>query len=137
MLNKLLIIGALALAASAAACTQSGDMQYYEMVDKVAASPEDYIDKDLKLHGWVVAGSINEGVEDQKTVRTFKLEKGGKKIEVRFVGPKPDNLKDRAEVVAHGKLTKRADGSLLFEAAELMAKCPSKYQGATSNKDVF
>lgn len=114
-----------------------GDAQYYEMVDKVAADPGPWIGKDLRLHGYVVPGSIREDVVDQQTVRTFLLEKEGAKIPVRFVGPKPDNLKDRAEVVAKGKLHDHGAGQLQFEAHELMAKCPSKYQGAQSNRDLF
>src|SRR5688572_22452814 len=125
-IGKLLLTGALVLGGGGFLVYSSlDDAQYYEMVDKVAEAPEKWVDKDLKLHGYVVAGSIKEEVVDQATVRTFDLEMNGKAIPIRFVGPKPDNLKDRAEVVAQGRLHQKADGSLLFEAAELMAKCPS------------
>jgi len=109
------------------------DAQYYEMVDKVAVKPTDFTGRDLKLHGYVAAGSIREEVLDGKTVRFFDLERNGYKIPVRFIGPKPDNLKDLAEVVAQGQLHDE-NGALLFDSTELMAKCPSKYQGAQSNR---
>ena len=113
------------------------DAQYYEMVDKVAAAPEKYVDKDLKLHGFVLPGSLkDEGTQDGHMIRTFVLEKDGAKIPVRYDGVKVDNLKPRAEVVAQGRLVRNGD-ALEFHASELMAKCPSKYQGASSNKDLF
>jgi cytochrome c-type biogenesis protein CcmE len=134
-LGKVIITGILLLGGGGFLVYSSlDDAQYYEMVDKVVASPDKYVDKDLKLHGYVVAGSIDE---QNAPTRTFALEMNGKHIDIRFTGPKPDNLKDRAEVVAHGKLLARADGQLVLEATELLAKCPSKYQGAQSNKNVF
>jgi cytochrome c-type biogenesis protein CcmE len=112
------------------------DAQYYEMVDKVAAEPAKWIGKDLKLHGYVEPGSITEEMVNGKVVRTFVLEMNGKRITVKFSGVKVDNLKDRAEVVAQGHLREHG-GGLEFEASELMAKCPSKYEGAQSNRDLF
>lgn len=112
------------------------DAQYYEMVDKVAEDPGKWIGKDLKLHGYVVPGSVVEGTGDGRAGWSFTLEMNGRRIPVKFAGIKVDNLKDRAEVVAQGRL--RNDGARLeFEASELMAKCPSKYQGAQSNRDLF
>jgi cytochrome c-type biogenesis protein CcmE len=112
------------------------DAQYYEMVDKVAADPDKWVGKDLKLHGYVEPGSIREEMVNGKVLRTFVLEMNGRRIEVKFEGVKVDNLKDRAEVVAQGRLFARGS-SLEFEASELMAKCPSKYEGAQSNRDLF
>ena len=60
--------------------------------------------KELKVHGWVEAGSIVEKVVNQETHRTFVLQKDGKKIRVFSVGPKPDTFKDQSEVVATGHL---------------------------------
>lgn len=115
------------------------DAQYYEMVDKVAEDPGKWIGKDLKLHGFVVPGSVVEGTRDGtgKAGWSFVLEMNGKRIPVKFAGIKVDNLKDRAEVVAQGRLHTYDGSRLEFEATELMAKCPSKYQGAQSNADLF
>ena len=134
-LAKVILTGVLLLAGGGFLLYSSlDDAQYYEMVDKVAANPQKFLDEDLKLHGYVVSDSIND---EQKSVHTFALEMNGSKIDIRFVGEKPDNLKNRAEVVAVGHLTQDASGHLQFNATELMAKCPSKYQGAQANKDLF
>jgi cytochrome c-type biogenesis protein CcmE len=134
---KIIITSVLALGAAGFLVYSSFDnASLYEMVDKVAASPDDYADRDLKLHGIVLAGSIKTSkAEDGRHVREFVLEKNGAKIPVRYTGyTAPDNLDDNAEVVAQGRLT---TDPLHFESTELMAKCPSKYQGAQSNRDLL
>ena len=134
--------------------------QHYEMVDNLVAQGLDgYKDKHLKVHGFVEAGSIVEAIINQEQKRTFVLQKNGKKIRVFSTGPVPDTFKDQSEVVASGKLLKSGDTQKLadeicaktkvgagcpirtdaeqvyvVESTELMAKCPSKYDGATSNK---
>lgn len=133
-LAKLLLTGGLLIAGGGFLVYSSlDDAQYYEMVDKVAQAPDQYMDKDLKIHGYVLAGSLTKKPQDT----TFTLEMNGEKIRVHYTGEELPNVKDRAEIVAHGRLTRDASGELLFESPELMAKCPSKYKGAQSNKNVF
>jgi cytochrome c-type biogenesis protein CcmE len=110
-----------------------GQAQHYKMVDDLLKAPDQWVGKEMKVHGWVEPGSIKERVEGQQMVRTFVLEKSGKKIQVNHVGPKPDTFKDQSEVVATG-VVQRKDGILMVDASELSAKCPSKYEGAQSNK---
>jgi len=123
---------------------------HYEMVDDLLATDlSSWADKELKVHGWVEAGSITEKVVNQETHRTFILQKGGKKIRVFSSGPKPDTFKDQSEVVATGHLIPAAqmkdlaqslgvalesDMPYVVDSTELMAKCPSKYDGAQVNK---
>jgi cytochrome c-type biogenesis protein CcmE len=129
-----------------------GNTQEYMMVDELMAGDlARYDGKELKVHGWVLAGSIKEEIVNQQTVRTFVLQKAGKKIRVFSKGPKPDTFKDQSEVVATGRLTKRAkatqlasdlkinlelDLAYVVEATDLQAKCPSKYEGAQVNKNL-
>jgi len=134
--------------------------QHYEMVDKLVDKGLDtFKDKPLKVHGFVEAGSIVEAIINQEQKRTFVLQKEGRKIRVFSSGPTPDTFKDQSEVVASGRLLKSADvqkladdicskakvnvacpirtdaeQAFVVESTELMAKCPSKYDGATSNK---
>jgi cytochrome c-type biogenesis protein CcmE len=134
--------------------------QHYEMVDALVTNGIDnYKGKELKVHGFVEAGSIVESIVDQQQRRTFVLQKSGKKIRVFSEGPKPDTFKDQSEVVATGRLIPAADVQkladeicahakqavgcpirtdaeqmMVVESTELMAKCPSKYEGANSNK---
>lgn len=137
-----------------------GHAQHYEMVDALVSGGklDAWQGKDLKVHGFVEAGSIVEAPVNQETQRTFILQKGGKKIRVFSKGPAPDTFKDQSEVVATGRLVAAkdlqaiADGlckakptaacpihtdaeqAYIVESSELMAKCPSKYDGAASNK---
>src|SRR5438067_10046888 len=135
-----------------------GSTEPYAMVNTLVASNWDkYTGKPMKVHGYVEAGSIIETVVNQETQRTFILQKEGKKIRVFSRGPKPDTFKDQSEVVATGTLVRAKDmqgladalctakpqpgcplhtdseQTYVVEATELMAKCPSKYDGATSN----
>jgi cytochrome c-type biogenesis protein CcmE len=124
--------------------------QHYKMVDDLLASDlTSWTGKELKVHGWVESGSIHESIVNQETHRTFLLQKGGKKIRVFSEGPKPDTFKDQSEVVATGHLVPAAERAKLAESlgvaiesdmpfvvdsSELMAKCPSKYDGARVNQ---
>jgi cytochrome c-type biogenesis protein CcmE len=140
--------------------SSTSNAQHYEMVDKLVGNGLDtYKGKQLKVHGFVEAGTIVEAIVKQEQRRTFVLQKGGKKIRVFSTGPKPDTFKDQSEVVATGRLvtagelqkladeicasTKeasscpiRTDAEQIYvvDSSELMAKCPSKYEGANSNK---
>lgn len=130
----------------------STSTQHYKMVDQLMASDlSQWKDKEMKVHGWVVAGTIKERVVNQETIRSFVLQKDGKKIRVFSKGPKPDTFKDQSEVVATGRIVPAGqmdpmakglelriedDMPYVVEATELMAKCPSKYEGANANKNI-
>jgi cytochrome c-type biogenesis protein CcmE len=123
--------------------------QHYQMVDELLASDMSSWDgKELKVHGYVEAGTIIEKVVNQEIHRTFILQKSGKRIRVFSTGPKPDTFKDGSEVVATGQLLKtetfaglakgmnvplETDMPYMVDSSELMAKCPSKYDGAGVN----
>ena len=100
---------------------------YYKHVNEVTAEPAKWEDKSLKVHGFVEAGSIDEQIVGDSTVRTFVLEYEGERLQVRHKGPKPDTFRDLSEVVAQGRLAVE-DGKHILVATELMAKCPSKYE---------
>lgn len=147
-LTGAVIVGGVAFFAKSA----STNTQHYKMVDQLLATDlTQWKDKQLKVHGWVVAGTIKEQIINQETMRTFVLHKDGKKIRVFNKGPKPDTFKDQSEVVATGTIVPAADMRALaqslntqiesdmtyvVDATELMAKCPSKYEGAQANKNL-
>ena len=152
-LAKIGLTAAVAVAGVAFLVTQvMGDAQHYKMVDELMAGDlAQWKDTELKVHGWVLAGTIKENTVLQKRQRTFVLHKGGKKIRVFNEGPAPDTFKDQAEVVATGRLapvesqrqlaaslgvTIESDVQYVVVARELQAKCPSKYEGAQMNKDL-
>ncbi len=128
----------------------TGHTQHYKMVDELLTEDlGQWKGKELKVHGWVESGSIHEKIVNQETHRTFILQKDGKKIRVFGQGPKPDTFKDLSEVVATGHVVTaesmksiadaldiRIDSDMPYvvDSSELMAKCPSKYDGAQVNK---
>jgi cytochrome c-type biogenesis protein CcmE len=164
MLTKILLTIAVVLGGGGFLVYSSvSHAQHYMMVDELVRSPqpfEQWNGKEVKIHGFVEAGSIVESVVGQVEHRSFVLQKDGNKVRVFSQGPKPDTFKDQSEVVATGRIVKasemqqlatglcqrpeksstscpiRADAeqSFVVESTELMAKCPSKYDGATSNK---
>lgn len=129
----LLSIAVLALVVGFFRYTARGHTSHYKMVDEVMVAWGSWVDKPLKVHGYVESGTIDEKVVDQETVRTFVLEHKGKRIKVRNKGPKPDTFKDKSEVVAEGKIVEE-NGEPVLVATNLMAKCPSKYEGAPKDK---
>jgi cytochrome c-type biogenesis protein CcmE len=144
-LGKIVLTGAVALGGIAFVLRSSASAERYFHVEELMAKelPE-WTGKELKVHGVVDAGSIVEKIENQETQRTFVLQSKGKKIRVFNAGPKPDTFKDQSEVVATGHLVPAADlrplaqklgvaiesdMEYVVQASELMAKCPSKYDG--------
>lgn len=107
----------------------------YGMVDTVMTAPEAWAGRAMQIHGWVEPGSIQEQIDGQVVRRTFLLTKAGKQVKVHHEGPTPDTFKDQSEVVASGTLAKVGD-AYVFTATELMAKCPSKYEGAEANRNL-
>ncbi|MGE0870254.1 MAG: cytochrome c maturation protein CcmE [Kofleriaceae bacterium] len=133
------------------ACTASSDN--YRMVNDLITEGDlgKWQGKAMRVHGFVLPGSIAEQVIDQEMVRTFVLQKDGKQIRVFSRGPKPDTFKDNADVVATGSIVAaqklastastlgvKLDASTQYvvDATELSAKCPSKYEGVQPNKEI-
>ena len=152
-LAKIALTAAVAVAGVAFLVTQvMGDAQHYKMVDELMAGDlSKWKDTELKVHGWVRAGTIKEQTVSQTRQRTFVLQKGGKSIRVFSSGPAPDTFKDQSEVVATGRLvpvetqrqlaaslgvTIEAGTEYVVVARDLQAKCPSKYEGSRMNKDL-
>ena len=104
----------------------------YKMVDEVMVAPSQYQGKDMKVHGWVEPGSIQEDIIAQETVRTFVLEHNGKRIRVRNKGPKPDSFRDRSEVVAQGKIIDE-NGEPVMVATEQASALVSRRRVAKRN----
>lgn len=132
-MKVLLTIGVILGAVAMFVFSSSAEAEYYKHVHEIAGEYASWEDKHLQIHGFVEAGSIHEEIVDQATKREFILESEGERILVKNQGPKPDTFKDLAEVVAKGKLVKDGD-VYIFEATELMAKCPSKYEGSKGAK---
>ncbi len=149
--TKFFIGGFLILAAVIyliASSTQAS-AQYFLTVDEVYAKGAEVADRDLRLSGAVVGDSIEYDLET--LTLTFEIAhipgdndeidaEGGlaavlnkavndtssNRLNVVYVGPKPDLLQHEAQAIMTGRLT--PDGT--FEADELLLKCPTKYEDA-------
>ena len=107
--------------------------EFYKMVHELmepgsSKVADRWLGKRIRVHGYVEAGSISEQIVDSEIRRRFVVENQGKTIEVEHDGPKPDTFRDMAEVVITGKIVERS-GKHVLVAKEIMAKCPSKYEG--------
>jgi len=106
----------------------SETMAYYKHVEEVTEKPGQFEGKDLQVHGFVAAGSLNKRIEGHVTKTDFVVESKGERLAVTTTAPIPDTFKETGEVVAKGKLVKQPDGSYVLQADEIVAKCPSKYE---------
>ena len=77
-----------------------------------------------------VAGVVQQGSivrDDQKQLVTFVIAQGGQQLAVSYSGVVPDIFRPGIEVVVEGHYT----GQGPFQAQNLLAKCPSKFQAVT------
>jgi cytochrome c-type biogenesis protein CcmE len=105
--------------------------EYFKNVDEVIGNHQQWQDKRVQLHGYVVPGTW---VQRPNTLDyRFKVQNNpargvmpGGIIEASYTGLLPDTFKDEAEVVLKG--TFDASGRFQVERNGVMAKCPSKYE---------
>ena len=90
-----------------------------ELVARGATPPN----QDTRVNGRVVDGTL----EHAGLNSTFTISDGKSDVTVTTDRPLPSAFKDGADVVAHGAF----DGTV-FTADEVLAKCPSKFQPASS-----
>ena len=100
---------------------------YSKGVDELVAQREQLADRHVRVDGVLVSGTLRR--RDQPCEYRFALEKNGATIDVRY--PQcvvPDTLRDypnvKVQVTAEGRLASEGH----FEADQIMAKCPSKYE---------
>jgi cytochrome c-type biogenesis protein CcmE len=111
---------------------------YSKGVDEMIAQKASLADRNLRVQGTLVKGTLAR--RDSPCEYRFRMKKNGAEVEVRY--PQcvvPDTFRDvpnmDVDVTATGKLAK--DGH--FQASQIMAKCPSKYdmkQMAASGKQM-
>jgi cytochrome c-type biogenesis protein CcmE len=135
------------------ASSTSAAAQYYLTIDELKAKTEAYHGRDLKLSGAVDGDSI--AYDPQTLTLHFTIanvpgdmkaieQAGGlaavlhqavtdptaSRIQVEYVGPKPDLLRDEAQAIVTGRLGD--DG--VFYADELLLKCPTRYEEAVPSQ---
>jgi cytochrome c-type biogenesis protein CcmE len=148
---KFILGGLLILAAVVyliASSTQA-NAQYFLTIDELTANPGKNLDRQLRVSGAVMGDTIQYDAQDLKLTFTVANVPGDNKeieaqgglaavlhaavidpsrshMQVVYVGPKPDLLRNEAQAIMTGKLG--TDG--VFYADELLLKCPTKYEEA-------
>jgi cytochrome c-type biogenesis protein CcmE len=100
------------------AMNRPGSTAFYVTPTELVAMDQPPTDG-YRVNGTVVPGSIQRS----GLATTFLVTDGSTEIPVETRAPLPDTFKSRAEVVARGTF----DGGS-FTAAEVLAKCPSKFK---------
>lgn len=95
----------------------------YVYVDRVVEAPEDFVGRDIKVHGNVVEGTLYQDADDAEY--HFIVEYKGKRLEVTYDDLLPDTFAEGGEVVLTGRLN---DTGTMLRSSEMSAKCPSKYE---------
>ena len=108
--------------------------RYYQTLEEFQAVPVSALPESLRVHGYVVNGSIDRNV-DSKHVR-FAVQnepphaggEAGTQLSVLFASLEtPDLFADGAEVVIEGQIGEQ-EGERIFLADNVLAKCPSKFE---------
>ena len=149
--SKFILGGLLILAAVVYLIVSStqASAEYFMTVDELKAEGSGAIGKSLRASGAVIGDSIqydpdtltlsfevahvpgdNSDIEAQGGL-AFVLHEAvtdptRERMQVVYVGPKPDLLRDEAQAIMTGKIGD--DG--IFYADELLLKCPTKYEEA-------
>ena len=97
-------------------------MVYAKYVDELVRERRTMQDRTVRLEGLVEDQSLENrpGTLEYR----FRLTKGGQSLPVHYTGIVPDTFREGIGVVAQGRLTHRG----VFEADQVIAKCPSKYE---------
>ena len=127
--------------------------EYFLTIDELNAKGSSVVDKNLRVSGAVIGDTIT--YDPQSLTLTFEVahvpgdnsvieNEGGlaqvlhqavidpsrARMTVKYVGPKPDLLRNEAQAIMTGHLG--TDG--IFYADELLLKCPTKYQEAVPDQ---
>lgn len=102
---------------------------YYMTVGELQASAAERQGQTIRVSGNVTDGSIQPR-ELGDPIR-FEVTEGDATIPMVYEGTVPDIFSDEAQVIATG--TMRPDG--VFEATELLTKCPSRFEAEQGVSD--
>jgi cytochrome c-type biogenesis protein CcmE len=144
------LIGILLMAAAVVyliASSTRSTAQYYLTIDELAAKGDSVLGRDLKISGAVdgetiaydpgtltlrftianVPGDMDEieaagGLAE--VLHKAVSDPNTRRLQVVYVGPKPDLLRNEAQAILTGRMGD--DG--VFQASELLLKCPTRYE---------
>ena len=96
---------------------------YLTVAEVRALGPEQA--RDSRVTGEIVPNSVEWSTRDLHLV--FEIQDGTGILPISYHGPQPDMLVDAVEAVAIGRYDPQSG---IFEAEELLMKCPSKYESS-------
>ena len=112
-----------------------GAFEYYQTLGEFRSASA--TGRAARVHGYVVPGSIERDVEGRQVrfhVQNDPPHAGGPAGELLSVVytslEVPDLFKDGAEVVVEGRLPAT---NVAFQATNVLAKCPSKFEGVSED----
>jgi cytochrome c-type biogenesis protein CcmE len=144
------IIGALLIVAAIVYLIVSSTQaaaQYYLTIDELMAKGDTLAGRDVKISGAVDGSTIQYDAETltlrftianvpadmseidregglAKVLHEAVHDPSATRLQVVYVGPKPDLLRDEAQAIVTGQMG--PDG--IFQADELLLKCPTRYE---------
>ncbi len=127
--------------------------QYFLTVQELQGKGASIMGRDVRVSGAVVGSTIqydsstltlkftvanipgDQKVIDQqgglaKVLHVAVTDPNSERLQVVYQGVKPDLLRDEAQAIMTGKL----DQNGVFQAQELLLKCPTKYEDAVPNQ---
>jgi cytochrome c-type biogenesis protein CcmE len=108
--------------------------QYFKNLEEFQSSGSEMVGRAVRVHGYVSAQSIERDLETKRV--SFAVQNDpphagapvGPTLAVVYGSLEtPDLFQDGAEVVVEGQLS-MTEGLPVFEADNVMAKCPSKFE---------
>jgi len=131
----------------------NANAQFFLTVEELQARSQAIAGKDVRVSGAVIGNTIqydpqsltlkftvaqvpgdNNVIDAQgglaAVLHAAVIDPNRARLKVVYNGPRPDLLKGEAQAIMTGKLG--ADG--VFQANELLLKCPTKYQDAVPNQ---
>jgi len=146
VIGGIIILGAVVFLIWTATTSTS---EYFLTIEELHAKGASIVDRNLRVSGAVIGDTIQ--YDAQNLTLTFEVAnvsgdnsiietEGGlaralheavidpsrERVVIRYVGPKPDLLRNEAQAIVTGHLGE--DG--IFYADELLLKCPTKYEEA-------
>lgn len=95
---------------------------YCVTVSEFTARSAEYQDTPVRVVGEIADSPIDWNAEDVEM--RFTITEGGDTLVVVYHGPEPSGFKVGSSILVEGKYD--ADG--MFQASQLIMKCPSKYE---------
>jgi cytochrome c-type biogenesis protein CcmE len=120
------VVGAAVIAAAVAYLVYAGirtTSTYYFEMDEFVTSKASHDGEDLRVKGWVRAGSMHWDPRTNELAFELARKDGTEPVPVAYRGILPDMFSEGREVVVEGRY-----GQGALSAKQIMTSCPSKYE---------